>query len=104
MAANWDYALMAHEASLHGGPEEYVDSIRQDAFGDGFENGTIFGTIITAGAVIVAAVGSFAWNKYTEYRERRKEEKIKAEESRVRLVMTLREKENEESDNSMSTE
>lgn len=93
MSANWDYALMAHEASLHGGPEEYVDSIRQDAYDDGFEHGIMWGTTIISGGFALIALGKILWDKYAEYRHRRREEKEKAEGDRRRLIWKIREEE-----------
>ena len=104
MSANWDYALMAHEASLHGGPEGYVDSIRQDAFDDGFERGTMLGTAFVTGGLAIIALGKIAWDKYSEYRDRRREEKEKAEEDRRRLIWKLREEELKSSESKSNTE
>lgn len=44
---DWDYAQMAHEAALCGGPEAYVATIRYGGVIDGRVEGAIGATLIT---------------------------------------------------------
>lgn len=98
MAANWDYALKSHEMSLYGGPDGYVDHIRQDAYGDGFEQGVLLTTIVISGGALMCGAVRFAWNKISDYRERRRVEKARAEESRIYLFMKLYEQQQEDAE------
>lgn len=62
---NWDYALMAHEASLLGGPELYISSIREAGYIDGIGKGAAIGTAVTA------ALSGLAFLAYIKIRERK---------------------------------
>lgn len=48
MSANWDYALMAKAASEHGGPQAYLDSMKNGAKVDGRVQGLVVGAAVVA--------------------------------------------------------
>lgn len=79
MATDWDYAQMSHTASLAGGPEKWVELIKNEAFSNGITKGIRETKGKLAPWIVVAAgvgvVGTLLAQQTYEWVMNRKEEK-----------------------------
>ena len=81
MSSNWPYAKMTHEASLYGGPDKYIASIRKQSSCEGrlWNNVTIL-------LLSIIALGCF--NMYSSYKLNRTKRngKLMSESIKHKLV------------------
>ena len=101
MAKDWDYAQMTHEASLAGGPEKWVELIKDEAFANGMSEMKGKMAPLLAVAAGLGAGGMLLIQAIQKRVAKRKEEKCKsaelAEKAEARLVDKLRQGEKADS-------
>jgi len=95
---DWDYAELVKDAKNHGGPEEYIESIKENAFEEGREsrNKEVLGVFI-GGAGAASAI-AFLWSKWKNRKERRRREREEAQKAEKELVQMLTEADEEKPD------
>ena len=52
LSTNWDYAQLAKTASEHGGPQPYLDLVKDVAKGEGRTQGAAVGVVLTGLGIV----------------------------------------------------
>jgi len=88
MGKDWDYSKLAHNAKLNGGPESYLDLIRENSMREGKLEGKAEGKteVLIAESIAfgVALLGYAGYKAYTTIKDRHEREAIKKQEKEVR--------------------
>lgn len=88
MSKNWDYSELAHEAKLNGGPEKYIELIRNNSMQKGRLEGKSEGkaeVLIAEGITFgIGLLGYAGYKAYTTIKERRQREAINSQEPDVK--------------------
>ena len=88
MGKEWDYSKMVHSAKINGGPENYVNLIKNNSFSKGMLKGKQEGrteVLIAEGIVAgIGLLGAAGYKAYTTIRENKERERLKNEEKKVR--------------------
>ena len=84
MSADWDYAQLTKTATKFGGPENYLQLVKDASFSDGMQKGAGIGGLVGAGiaGLIVGAV---------ELKKRHDEKKAAAAEAEKVLIAKMNE-------------
>lgn len=73
----WDYSNLSHEAKEHGGPEQYISDIKDDARKDGhMDMMPLIGLAFTVGATVSGFVMNWWNNRETKKKAKEAEKKI----------------------------
>lgn len=99
MGKNWDYSELAHNAKINGGPEKYLELIKDQSHRTGKLEGKAEGKTevliaegITLGLGALAYAGYKAYHSISEKRERdaiKKREKL-AKEAEEKLIKGIK--------------
>lgn len=90
------YSDFAHTASLHGGPQKYIQDIELNSFAKGLSQGRSKGRIegigIGGGGLMlllsVGCVGKVLWDKHQAKKEEEKKLEEKAKIAKVKLMQS----------------
>lgn len=80
MAEDWDYAKMAKEASLGGGPDVWIDTIKKNSYNSGASDmkNRLVVPLLLAG-VGIGSIGVVGYQKICKWISDKKEEKLLTE-------------------------
>lgn len=88
MGKNWDYSELAHDAKMNGGPEKYLELIRNHSMREGELQGKAEGKtelLIAEGiAAGIGLLGYAGYKAFTTIKERREKEALKKQEPQVK--------------------
>ncbi len=87
MGKKWDYADMAHDAKLHGGPEKYLDFIKESSRRVGKLEGKAEGKtemLVAEGFTLgICLLGYAGYKAISAIKEKHEKESIKEQEEAV---------------------
>ena len=95
MGKNWDYSKMAHNAKMNGGPEKYLELIRDNSKRAGKLEGKEEGRAevlvaegITFGLVLLGYAGYKAFTTIKDKRERKElqDQELKVKQAEAELI------------------
>lgn len=88
MGKNWDYSELAHNAKLNGGPEKYLELIKDNSLREGKLEGRAEGkaeVLIAEGIAFgIGLLGYAGYKAFTTIKDRHEKEAIKNREKEVR--------------------
>jgi len=88
MGKDWDYSELAHNAKLNGGPEKYLELIRENSMRAGKLEGKAEGkteVLIAEGIAFgVGLLGYAGYKAFTTIKDRHEREAIKKQEKEVK--------------------
>ena len=86
---DWDYAEFVKTAKNCGGPEAYVDSIKENAYEEGRESRNAEVALVGLGGLTIGGLLTWVWARHEKKKERRRQEKEAAKEAENELVQRL---------------
>lgn len=90
MSKKWDYSELAHTAKLNGGPEKYIELIRNNSMQKGILEGKAEGkaeVLIAEGITFgIGLLGYAGYKAYTTIKERRQREALQKQEPEVKIA------------------
>lgn len=97
MDKNWEYSKLAHEAKIHGGPQKYLEFIREKSMQVGRAEGRIEGKeegkkelLTLEGIFFVAGILIYTGYKvYSGIKEKKERESINKQNTEVKKVETM---------------
>ena len=92
MAKNWDYANLAHTAKRFGGPEKYLQIVKEYSFQEGRKK-----QLIIDGIIVLSAEGLYLGIKAFKHIRKNRITAEQAEEAELVLVEEMNEILDEES-------
>ncbi len=113
MGKDWDYSELTHNAKLNGGPEKYLEAIRDCGIAKGKLEGKAEGKaelLIAEGIALgIGLLGYAGYKAFTNIknkqdRENLKEQELRAEEAKRRMMEEINNVIAEESEDSKELE
>ncbi len=109
MGKNWDYSELAHSAKLNGGPEKYIERIRENSRRAGKLEGKAEGkteVLIAEGIAFgIGLLGYAGYKAFTTIKDKHERDAIKQQEEAVKeaekkLILEMNELLTDESNSS----
>lgn len=92
MEKKWDYSELAHNAKMNGGPEKYLEMIRDNSMREGRREGKAEGKtelLIAEGITLgLGLLGYTGYKIFTSVRDKREKETLEEQKKEVKVAET----------------